>query len=481
MRRAFLIWALALTRIAAAQTYEVLHTFTGTNGDGSTPHGTLVQVGSDFYGTTRAGGDTSLCTVGCGTIFKLDSSGNVTTVHSFDANTDDGLTPIAGLTLATDGNLYGTTPNGGATANGAVYRFEPGSGTVTTIHSLDRDTGGWYAATPVMEGTDGKLYVATVYGHCSDDTDNCSQILQMTTSGSTIPLHTFDPNTEGALPLTPLLQTSPADFYVATTGGNGAVFHMNAAGDVTTVHAFQDTDDGRIPIGSLVSDGSGNVYGVTEFGGNANQGTVFRIDLNGQFSSIHAFDGTDGANPASGLIRASDGLFYGVTEGGGAFGFGTLYRMNAAGVVVKLHDFDGTDNDFGQTPHSPSGSLIPYAGLVEGSDGAFYGVRASGGAAGFVFRFTSAPAAPLYCPNAFVRRDQMAVFLLKAEHGSSYTPPGCVGTFPDVPCPSQFADWIEQLAVEQITGGCGGGNYCPGDNNTRGQMAVFITKTFHLQ
>ena len=86
-----------------------------------------------------------------------------------------------------------------------------------------------------------------------------------------------------------------------------------------------------------------------------------------------------------------------------------------------------------------------------------------------------------YCPTSPVRRDQMAVFLLKAEHGSSYTPPGCAGVFPDVPCPSPFADWIEQLAAEGITGGCGGGNYCPLSNNTRGQMAVFITKTFKLQ
>jgi len=86
-----------------------------------------------------------------------------------------------------------------------------------------------------------------------------------------------------------------------------------------------------------------------------------------------------------------------------------------------------------------------------------------------------------YCPQSPVRRDQMAVFLLKAEHGSSYVPPACVGTFPDVACPSTFADWIEQLAAEQITGGCGGGNYCPLANNTRGQMAVFITKTFKLQ
>jgi len=86
-----------------------------------------------------------------------------------------------------------------------------------------------------------------------------------------------------------------------------------------------------------------------------------------------------------------------------------------------------------------------------------------------------------FCPANPVRRDQMAVFLLKAEHGSSYVPPMCTGTFLDVPCPSTFANWIEQLAIENITGGCGGGNYCPGNPNTRGQMAVFITKTFNLQ
>jgi hypothetical protein len=86
-----------------------------------------------------------------------------------------------------------------------------------------------------------------------------------------------------------------------------------------------------------------------------------------------------------------------------------------------------------------------------------------------------------YCPQNPVRRDQMAVFLLKAEHGSGYLPPMCSGTFADVPCPSTFANWIEQLAAESITGGCGGGNYCPQNDNTRGQMAVFISKTFDLQ
>ncbi len=88
-----------------------------------------------------------------------------------------------------------------------------------------------------------------------------------------------------------------------------------------------------------------------------------------------------------------------------------------------------------------------------------------------------------YCPQNPVRRDQMAVFLLKTRNGSGYTPTACAGVFDDVACPSQFADWIEQLAAENITGGCSVSPplYCPLNNNTRGQMAVFITKTFNLQ
>jgi hypothetical protein len=89
--------------------------------------------------------------------------------------------------------------------------------------------------------------------------------------------------------------------------------------------------------------------------------------------------------------------------------------------------------------------------------------------------------AGIFCPTNPVRRDQMAVFLLKGEHGSSYLPPACPGIFGDVACPSTFANWIEQLSNEQITSGCGGGNYCPGNANTRGQMAVFLVKTFKLQ
>ena len=74
----------------------------------------------------------------------------------------------------------------------------------------------------------------------------------------------------------------------------------------------------------------------------------------------------------------------------------------------------------------------------------------------------------------------MAPFLLKAKHGADFVPPPCTGSFDDVPCPSLFADWIEQLAFEGITGGCGGNNYCPSNPVTRGQMAVFVSKAFDL-
>jgi parallel beta-helix repeat protein len=86
-----------------------------------------------------------------------------------------------------------------------------------------------------------------------------------------------------------------------------------------------------------------------------------------------------------------------------------------------------------------------------------------------------------YCPTAPVRRDQMAVFLLKSEHGPAFVPPPCTGVFLDVPCPGLYTNWVEQLAAEAITGGCGNGNYCPTSPNTRGQMAVFLVKTFELQ
>jgi hypothetical protein len=89
-------------------------------------------------------------------------------------------------------------------------------------------------------------------------------------------------------------------------------------------------------------------------------------------------------------------------------------------------------------------------------------------------------AGPIYCPDAPVSRQQMAVFLLKTRQGAAYQPPACQGVFPDVPCSSPFAPWIEDLYNRQIAAGCSGGNYCPTAATTRGQMAPFLVKTFGL-
>jgi hypothetical protein len=95
-------------------------------------------------------------------------------------------------------------------------------------------------------------------------------------------------------------------------------------------------------------------------------------------------------------------------------------------------------------------------------------------------QITGGCGAGIYCPDNAVTRAQMSAFLLKAKYGFAYVPPACTGIFSDVACPSLFANWIERLAAEGITGGCGAGIYCPAEPNTRGQMAVFLVKTFGL-
>ncbi len=96
------------------------------------------------------------------------------------------------------------------------------------------------------------------------------------------------------------------------------------------------------------------------------------------------------------------------------------------------------------------------------------------------FQITGGCGGGNYCPDAFVTRAQMAVFILKTKHGSTYLPPACAQIFDDVACPGPFAEWIEQLFSEGITGGCGGANYCPDASSTRGQMAVFLDRMMGL-
>ncbi|MGH9364815.1 MAG: S-layer homology domain-containing protein [Thermoanaerobaculia bacterium] len=180
-------------------------------------------------------------------------------------------------------------------------------------------------------------------------------------------------------------------------------------------------------------------------------GTIFKIDTNGTtLTTLHSFAGSDGAYPYAGLIQATDGNLYGTASGVGSGGWGVVFRIS---FCPSFNDVPPTD------PYYTFICTIAQAGITSGCGGGNY------------------------CPDDPVTRAQMAVFLLRAEHGSSYTPPACTppGTFGDVPCPGGFdVDWIEQLFAEGVTGGCGGGNYCPDNANTRAQMAVFLVVTFGL-
>ncbi len=153
--------------------------------------------------------------------------------------------------------------------------------------------------------------------------------------------------------------------------------------------------------------------------------------------------------------------------GGGSYGLAssTLRQQMAVFLMKAIHGIcyipPSCTGVFDDVP-----CASPFAAWIE----AFAAAGITGGCGG-----------DFYCPTNPVRRDQMAVFLLKAKYGSGHVPPACTGVFDDVDCGSPFAPWIEQLAAEEVTGGCGGDNYCPLNPTTRGQMAVFIVKTFELE
>lgn len=356
----FLLLATA-TIALPAQTLTTLHSFNQT--DGSQPYAPLMQAtNGNLYGTTSAGGAN-----GDGTVFEITSTGTLTTVHNFNHRSPiDGAQPYGGLIQARDGNLYGTTHGGGSHNSGIVFRITT-SGTLRVIHGFDYSPDGGDPYSGVVQATNGSFYGTTTEGGRGAGT-----VYEVTPFGQLIPLYNFT-----ALAIAGLVKASNGNFYGTTyyggTKGCGTIFEITPSGTFTSLGSF--TTGGCLPYAAMVEGSDGNLYGTTSAGGahnGYNAGTVFKVTPSGTFTLLHIFDRMDGAGPEGALVQASDGNFYGTTYEGGAHSKGTIFKVTPSGTVTTLYSFCSQSNC--------SDGADPVGGLVQDSDGTFYGTTYGGGA-----------------------------------------------------------------------------------------------------
>ncbi len=342
--------------------------------DGAAPEGTLVQ-GHDgnFYGTASDVGF-----VGQGTVYKLTSSGTFSVLHSFTGLSDGGV-PRSGLIQASDGNFYGDTEGGGVC--GVAYKITA-SGTLTPLHEFAGGASdGCQPFAPLLQARDGNFYGTTYLGGAP----NFGTVFKMTPAGSVTILHVFCTQSgcpDGYNPIAGLVQGSDGNLYGETLfggpNGYGSVFKITTSGTLTTLASF-NSSDGSQPTGGLVQGHDGNFYGTTSQGGTAGgqAGTVFKMTPSGTLTTLYNFCSqpqcADGGASSAGLLQASDGNFYGTTAGGGAHGYGTVFAITSDGSFSSVYSFCSVGGA------SCTDGAYPYAGLTQGSDGKLYGVTTEGG------------------------------------------------------------------------------------------------------
>jgi uncharacterized repeat protein (TIGR03803 family) len=372
-------------QITPAGVETVLHFFAGGNTDGSSPYAALVQGGDGNFYGTTYGGGAN----NAGTAFKITPAGLETLLHSFAGGPTDGGTPQAALTVGRDGNFYGTTSLGGTSGNGTVVKITP-AGVETVLYSfLFNTSDGRNPQGSLIQGSDGNLYGTTNFGGVSQS----GSMFKLTPAGIETVVYSFASGPEGQNPVG-LVQGSDGNFY-GTTGqgginGVGTVFQLTPDGIEKTLYSFAGgATDGSFPAAGLVLGNDGNFYGTTTTGGTSNNGTVFKVTPSGAESVLHSFAGgtADGNYPYAALILGKDGNFYGTTAAGGAGGNGTVFKITAEGAESIIYAFAGGATD-GSTPH---------AALIQGSDGDFYGTTQMAGAngVGTVFKVTPTGTATL--------------------------------------------------------------------------------------
>jgi uncharacterized repeat protein (TIGR03803 family) len=371
---------------ARAQTYteSVLYSFAGT-ADGAHPYASLVRdPQGELYGTTIQGGAFSY-----GTVFKLDKEGNETTLYTFPANGGEAALPT-GLTRDKRGNLYGTTYGGGAYSQGSVFKLDA-SGNQIVLYSFTGADDGAEPQAGLLLDAEGNLYGTTEHGGnlSSCYGSGCGTVFKLDTTGHETVLYTFTGTAgDGYWPMADLLVRDVQGNLYGTTSEGGAfnygmVFKVDATGKETVLHSFTMIDgDGAYPQAALVRDARGNLYGTTIWGGAFGYGMVFKLDRTGRETVLHSFGGTsgDGIQPDAGLLRDAHGNLYGTTGAGGAFSSGTVFTLDTKGNESVVYSFRGTGGD-GQ---------YPAAGLVRNARGDLYGTTVGGGAYGYgtIFKLT---------------------------------------------------------------------------------------------
>jgi len=365
-------------------TFTPLVVFHGTNGGG--PQAAMAPgPDGNFYGTTHDGGDYD-----SGTVFRLTTSGALTTLLSF--NGTNGSHPAAALAGGGNGAFYGTTYDGGANdvdngGDGTVFSITTNA-VFASLVSFN-GTNGANPAAGLAQGPDGNYYGTTESGGTNDlDNGGDGTVFRVTTNGVLKRLWSFD-GTNGAGPVGGLAGGDPGSFYGTTAGGgagdSGTIFKITTNGLFSPLYGFSGDEDGADPEAGLVQGPDGSFYGTTCGGGDDDAGTIFNVTTNGVLTTLYSFTGgLDGGAPQAGLMLGADGNFYGTTSSGGVGDYGTVFVITPGGAFATLVLFDSTLYGAG-----------PQAGLAQAPDGSLYGSAAAGGTddAGTLFR-VRLPAGP---------------------------------------------------------------------------------------
>lgn len=354
---------------------NIFHQFINPDGgDGINPQATLAMDSSGtWYGTTPGGGSN-----GSGTVFKMNQSGSgYMILYSFGATNGDGTNPQGGVVRGRDGFLYGTTYYGGTNGQGAVFRIGTNGGSYQILRHFGRTNDGNNPAAGLVQGSDGYLYGTTVQGGASGQ----GTVFKLSTSGSGYTnLYSFAGSpTDGANPEAGVLQGADARLYGTTAQGGanyeGTVFTMDTNGcSYSTLYHFNNVPgDGSQPEAGLMQGSNGMLFGTTYYGGTNGQGTIFTLNTNGNgYAVLYHFGNVpgDGINP-QGLSMDGGGNLYGATYWGGTNGFGAVFKLATNGYTVLYNFTGGADG------------ANPQAGLTLGMGGSLFGTASRGGDMGY--------------------------------------------------------------------------------------------------